>query len=359
MADVITVNGSISPSELGVTMSHTHLLSELSVSERHIQSSSELTEESDMTDYDRLLLDKPVTMDILGTIRRHVMSVKDNTILGDVNLAIEELMFYKKMGGTSVVETTLVGLKRDPIGLRKISSATGVNVISASGWYIAGSHPAFVKEGDIDELCDYMVNELTVGISDTGIRTGIIKAAMSGSTPDIPFSGDEEKVLRAAARAQAKTGAAMTVHPCHHYGRARHWQTYLNIMQNEGANLEKCYLSHMEFYCTDLDYQKTLLERGVTVSYDQFGGEQYVRPGWPKPSDQMRVNGVRQLVKAGYTKQIVLSNEIVYKCNLRKYGGYGYAHVLENIALDLIYYGVTEQQLNTMLIENPKQLLPF
>lgn len=184
-------------------------------------------------------------------------------------------------------------------------------------------------------------------------------AALSASTPDIPFTGDEEKVLRAAARAQAETGAAMTVHPCHHFGRARHWHTYLDIIHEEGADLEKCYLSHMEFWSTDIDYQKSLLDRGVTVAYDQFGGEEYVRPGWARPSDQSRVDGIVKLVKAGYTKQIVLSNEVLFKCALRKYGGYGYAHVLENIVPDLRYYGVTEEQINTMLVENPRRLFPF
>jgi phosphotriesterase-related protein len=66
-----------------------------------------------------------------------------------------------------------------------------------------------------------------------------------------------------------------------------------------------------------------------------------------------------ELVKAGYASQIVLSNEIAWKISLRKYGGYGYAHVLENIGPDLRFYGVTEEQLNTMLVENPKRLLSF
>ncbi len=357
MAEIITVMGAVSRERLGVTLSHLHLLSELTVSERGTSSAS--IPGLDVPASERLLFDQPVTMDRLGFIRRHVMSVKDNLLLGDIEDAINELMFYKRMGGGSAVECTCIGIRRDPLGLRQISAAAGVNIVCCTGWYIAASHPAFVKEGSIDDLCDYMVKELTAGIGDTGIRAGLIKAAMSGATPATPFSGDEEKVLRAAARAQAKTGAAMTMHPCHHYGRAKHWDTYLDILKKEGADLEKCYLSHMEFYSTDIDYQKALLDRGVTVSYDQFGSEQYVRPGWPKPTDRMRVDAVVRLIREGYAKQIMLSNEVVFKCCLRKYGGYGYAHVLENIVPDLKYYDVTEEQLQTMLVENPKRLLPF
>ncbi len=240
MAQVITVSGPISPDDLGVTMAHVHLLNAITVSEQ-----KQLIKVTTATD--QALASKPISMDILGVIRRHIYVVNDNAILGDVDEIIDELMFYKRVGGASVVEMGLPGIGRDPVGLRKISGATGINVVCATGWYIAASHPDFVKEGSIDELCDYMLRELTIGIGTTGIRAGVIKTALSSPTPDKPFTGSEEKVLRAAARTQAKIGAAMTIHPCHHRGRARHWHTYLDILQEEGANLEKCYMAHMEF----------------------------------------------------------------------------------------------------------------
>ena len=108
-----------------------------------------------------------------------------------------------------------------------------------------------------------------------------------------------------------------------------------------------------------MDYQKSILDRGVTVAYDQFGCEDYMRPGVSKPSDQARVQGIVRLMGGGYTRQIVLSNEVVRKTHLKKYGGYGYSHVLENILPDLRYFGVTEEQINTILVENPERLLPF
>ena len=352
MAEVITVSGPISPEKLGKTMSHVHLLSELKVAEQKGPPPV-------LTASEQVLSKRPVTMDILGVCRRNAYAVDDNLILGDIDDAISELMFFKRYGGGSIAEASVVGLARDPVGLRQVAEATGVNIICGTGWYIGESHPAFVREASINELRDHMVRELTVGIDNTGIRTGFIKIALSSPTPDKPYSGSEEKALRAAARTQAETGAAMTMHPCHHFGQARHWDTYLDIIQEEGGNLEKCFLSHMEFWHADIDYQKSLIERGVTVAFDQFGSEEYARPGWRKPVDPVRVECIIKLVELGYASRIVLSNEVVRKHGLRKYGGHGYAHVLENITLDLKYGGVTEEQLNTMLIENPKRLFPF
>lgn len=354
MAKVNTVKGPISSDELGITMSHVHVLSELKIAE---QAKPPAT----MTEAELALLRHPVTTEMLGTIRRHVNDAcaLDNNLLGDIDLAINELASYKKMGGTSLVETSIIGLNRNPAGLRRVSEGSGVNIICGTGWYIGGSHPPFARQASIKELSDYMVRELTEGIDDIGIRAGFIKAGLSGPTPDVPFSGAEENVLRACARTQAITGAAMTMHPCHHYGRARHLHTYLDIIEKEGANLNKCYMSHMEFWHKDIDYQKSLLDRGITLSYDQFGCEEYVRPGWSKAPDSARVEAVGTLVKMGYAEQIVLSNEIVSKFRLRKYGGLGYAHLLENIVPDLKYFGVTDQQIHTMLVENPRRLLPF
>jgi phosphotriesterase-related protein len=354
MASVNTVRGPITPEQLGTTMCHVHVLSELKVAEQAKPPST-------MTKEELALLHHPVTTEMLGVIRRHVNDACsiDNNLLGDVDLAIAELNAFKRNGGSSIVETSVVGLKRDPVGLKRIAEATGLNIICGTGWYIGPSHPAATREATVEQLHIIMVRELTEGIDDLGIKAGFIKAGLSGPNPETPFQLAEEKVLRAGGRTQALTGAVMTIHPCHHYGRARHLHTYLDILQEEGANLEKFYMSHMEFWHDDIDYQKSLLDRGITLSYDQFGCEEYVRPGWSKAPDSARVKAVGTLCKMGYAKQIVLSNEVVSKFRLKKYGGLGYSHLLENIVPDLKFFGVTDEQIHTMLVENPRRLLPF
>jgi phosphotriesterase-related protein len=55
----------------------------------------------------------------------------------------------------------------------------------------------------------------------------------------------------------------------------------------------------------------------------------------------------------------MLANEVAFKCCYKKYGGYGYSHVLENIAPELRFKGVKQEQIDTMLIENPKEFLSY
>lgn len=359
MVQAITVTGPISADELGITMCHLHLMNNITTSEPGElvgppQGASEVAfankPASQWTFYD------------LSVIRRNCRLVKDNWILGDVDEIIDEVMFYKRVGGTSMVECGPVGVGRDPLGLKKIAGATGVNIICCTGAYISSTHPEFVKNSSLNDLCALMVRELTVGIGDTGIRAGVLKNAFScpPGHPEVPFNGAEEKVLRATAHAQAETGAAVEIHPArsHGSGKAGHHSTYLDIFKKEGANLEKIQLCHLEIY-PDIDYDKSLLDRGANISIDQLGDEDYFAPGMGHPCDGERVKQIVALVKAGYTNQILLSNEVVFKSRLRKYGGYGYAHVLEHIVPDLKYFGVTDKQIKTMLVENPKRLYPF
>lgn len=303
-----------------------------------------------------LLAESRLRMEILGAVRRDAMLFKDNILLGDIGEAVSELMFYKMAGGQSLVDCGLPGTGRDPVGLARISRATGINIVCSTGWYIAATHPPYVKASSIDQLCTRVIKELTEGIGTTGIKAGAIKVALSG-TPGEPFSQDEEKVLRAVARAQAKTGAPLNIHPNY---SGRHWHAYLDILEEEGADLGKCCLNHMEMYCPEMEYQKSLLERGVYVSYDQFGHEQYmdsIAPGWGFKPDSVRVEGVLELLKAGYATKILLANEVAFKCCYKKYGGYGYSHILENIVPELRFKGVSEGEISAMLVENPRRWL--
>ncbi len=201
MTKIVTVAGEKPVETLGVTMVHVHLLYTVSTSWVGVTKGGAAAATLPVLPAsDQALAEKPITIDILGELRRHIYANKKMLSFTDVDETISELMFYKMAGGSTVVECSLPGIGRDPIGMRKIALATGVNVICSTGWYTAISHPAFVAQHSVSELQEQMVRELTRGIDDTGIRAGFIKVALSSGSPDAPFTGDEEKVLRAAAR---------------------------------------------------------------------------------------------------------------------------------------------------------------
>ena len=166
---------------------------------------------------------------------------------------------------------------------------------------------------------------------------------------------NEEKVLRAAARAHLATGAAVNVH-LEVGGREGH--RVLDILAEEGMALDRVILSHLDQTLSDPDYHRTLMDRGDYIEYDTFGSEFYYDQ-WhtQERRDTERVAAVAALVRDGYAERLLLSHDVWLKMLLTAYGGYGYDHLLVNVVPMLHRAGVTEAHLHTMMVENPARVL--
>jgi phosphotriesterase-related protein len=299
----------------------------------------------------------------LHILRRNWMIFKENLKLHDPETAIDELMMFKRAGGNSLVDLTLPGIGRDPLALKEISIATGVNIITGTGWYLKETHPPFVKDKNIEELTEIMVGELREGIANTGIKAGLIGECALG----YPIHENEEKVIRAASRAQVEVGCGYNIHPSlidfENKTGPMNAPEILDTIQKEDANLDKFYFSHMDGRQQDLDYQRNLMDNyGVVLSFDQFGFHVYsdvIFPGCGGMSDKMRIDSLIELVESGYEKQLVLSHDVCSKGQTTKYGGFGYAHILKNIVPELRFRGLKESKIRTMIVDNPRRLLAY
>jgi phosphotriesterase-related protein len=353
MSEIQTVTGPISPDKLGVTSPHEHLWLDLTPHWYEPKDPARLP-----------LVDAPLSIENLEVIRRDLHISKDNLKYNDKRVATEELRFFKENGGNSIVEVTCKDNGRNPAALVDISKETGVNVIMATGWYQHWYNPPYVERKSAEDLCEIMVRELTEGVDETGVRAGVLKCAMS-----CPLHDNEKKVLIAEGLAQRETGAPMTIHPglemdleTKTFPCAKAHVDYLDLLIEHGANLEKIYMSHMDH--TDLDYQKLLMdEYGVCLCYDWgyagLGYETRYGPIDTEADETEQIAAIAQLCREGYAEKIMLSQDICYKVSLTKYGGQGYAHILKNVVPALKSSGVTDKQIRTILVGNPKRILSY
>jgi len=188
---VMTVLGPVEPDTLGVTLTHEHLLIDLRV----------WCEEPE-DEAQKAFVHAPVEMATLGAIRREPFGNLDNCVLDDTALAIEELRRFKTAGGGSVVDCTNNGLGRTPLALAEIAQATGINIVMGSGYYIGRSHPYDMIDRSVEMIADEIESDLMQGVADTGVRSGLIGEIGTS----FKVRENEQKVLRAAARAQRRTG---------------------------------------------------------------------------------------------------------------------------------------------------------
>jgi phosphotriesterase-related protein len=347
---VMTVRGPVNADTLGVTLPHEHLLMDLAWPGLWPATSPfpELAEE-------------PVTIELLGLLRRDLFVTHDNLRLLDPDLAGQELAKFASAGGQTICEVSTEGIGRLRSKLPEISEKSGVNVVLGCGWYVGRSHPDYVAIESIEQLEERLIQSIREGFwTDEGhqIRAGLIgEIGTSG-----PLTPDESKCLRASVRASHKTGVGVSIHlSSWHEGEAV--PAILRILDEERADPARVALGHM---CMGISKEHRLdsAKRGFKMEFDTFGYEGYyiIHEGtygsiWQEPRDIDRIGMILELLDLGFDRQILVSQDIYTKTALCHFGGYGYAHILQNVVPMLKRTGFDDALIRRILIENPRDFL--
>jgi phosphotriesterase-related protein len=332
----MTVLGAVKGEDLGHILPHEHILIELP--------------EMAIRPMYRELLEEKVSLSMLGKLRRQVWTCRDNCCLNDKLVAAEEVLSFRQNGGGTIVDVTSMGLGRDVVSIQAISKKTGINIVAGTGYYVVGGHPVMIGKETIDHLRDHMVREITVGIEDTGIRAGII-GEIGVSDPIRPR---EKEVLTAAARAQVDTGAPLCVHQL----GGGVIEDIDRILREEGVHPESVALCHMASASPDV--QRRAADKGYCISFDSFGHEFYDDAAAGRiVRDPDRIMMVKSLIEGGFLRQLLVSNGISLKMLLKKYGGWGYEHIIRNIKPFMLRMGIAVKSIDTMLYYNPMRMISY
>ncbi len=331
------VCGELSREDLGVVTTHEHVLLDLTAFYQELPVPG---------------IEDPATQKVemwnLGILSRDCYALKDNLLLDDEDVAIDELNRFKEAGGDTVVDASLPGIGRNPKALARIAKATGLNIIMGTGFYVGETHPAELATMTDEQVGDLMVKELVEGVD--GVRAGYIGEIGISEI----FDDKERKVLRAAAIAQKKTGVAINVH-------INPWTVNgleaADILLNAGVDPSRICISHIDVENRE-EYIFALLEKGVYVEFDNFGKEYYIRREVRNSGyglfvhDTDRVKLLKKMIDDGYLKQILLSCDLCLKNLMHKYGGWGYDHLLTNVVPMMQDEGITDEQISILLKDN-------
>ena len=302
-----TVLGLIDPQDLGLTMTHEHLLIDFSVM---------FNPTPDVTT--QRMAHAPVSMENLGWIRQYCYSNLDNLLVLDEDTAIEEATLYQRHGGGAIVDATTIGIGRDPLALARISRGAGVHVVMGAGYYVDAAQPNQINQKDENDIFQEITKDIQIGVGNTGIKAGIIGEI--GCT--WPLMPNEIKVLKASARAQLETGASILIHP----GRDEKAPIeILSILADSGADLSRVIMGHLDRTVSSIDILEELADTGCVLEWDLFGNEvSFYQPSdFDMPSDAERLNFIRQMIDIGLGESIVISHDISTKHRLVRYGGHG------------------------------------
>lgn len=255
MTTVETALGPVPAEELGVILSHEHVLVSMGEDARHY----------------------PWRYDWELTRRN----------------SIEELNEAKAGGIGTLIDLTTPDVGRDVHYIADVSRETGMHVVVATG--IWRDIPRSFWSRDPDEIADIFVREIEVGIEDTAIKAGVIKVAndMGGVTPE------GELILRGAARALKRTGCPISTHQ---WAPEEVGRRQVEIFLEEGAPMDRIAIGHSAD-STDVDYLEELLQTGVYLSMDRYPG------GAGRPNWQERNATVKALIERGWAEKLMLGHD--------------------------------------------------
>jgi phosphotriesterase-related protein len=309
MPHVETVLGPVEPGDLGFTLPHEHT----QIALWHVPA---------RWDYWQLTRDEP--------------------------LILEELAAFRDGGGGSLVDLTLPGVGRDPSWLAGIARASGLHVVMGCGWYRGAYYPAetLIDRRSVDDLADELVREATDGVGDTGIRPGIIGEIGT----DKPWvSALEERVHRAAARAARRTGLAITTHSV----LSPVGLDQLRIFEDERADPGRVVIGHADSH-PHLDHYLAIVERGASIEFDFLGMS--FTPA-ERHGEGRIVELLCELLARGHVERVLLSQDVCHDSQLQRYGGNGYAYLGRTFLPRLREAGVSDAEIETMTVANPRRLL--
>lgn len=275
----------------------------------------------------------------INTMREH----RATGLLHDPTLMAVELGRFTAVGGSTLVDCTNMGLGRNPSALRAIAEAAGLNIIMGCGLYrdpyLDGE---WVDEHSADEIAELIVRDLTEGAEGTGIRAGVIGEIGADKWY---VSALEERSFRAAARAHLATGVTITTH-------AARWpvgKPQLDILMAEGVDPSRVVIGHTDTVPI-IEYHKELARLGTWVQYDSIRGQSSY-------DTEMRLGFITEMICAGYTDRLLLSQDICNRTHLVVGGGTGYAYI-GTAFLDLLRArGISDDEIELMTVTNPRRAL--
>ena len=315
MATVETVNGPVDLEELGVTLIHEHFRT---------------TDEA---------------------MRFQFPHLYDED--AEWEAAIADASAIKGHGVRTVVEPSAMFLHRDARFSKRVADESGLNVVLATGIYTYEHLPQPLINRDEDQLAEIFVHDIEQGIQGTGIKAAFVKCAADepGVTPNI------EKVHRAAARASKQTGRPIMAHS---HPKSETGLRQMEILTEEGVDPAKVQVAHTGD-TDDLGYIERLLDTGCWIGMDRYGLDVFL------PTEQRQAT-VLALLERGHADRMFLSQdwcstidwftpEMEEQLKPQMAPNWSMTFLFEQVIPELKERGMTDEQLDRMMVENPRRWL--
>ena len=263
-----------------------------------------------------------------------------------VAAAVAELRRLREAGIQTIVDPTAYGLGRDIPRIQRVNDGVDLNILVATGVYAFVELPGFLGYRTDDWIVDLFVHEIREGIGDTGVKAAFLKCAVDrhGLVGDVP------RILSLVAAAAVETDAPVMVHT---HAASRSGLVALDALVRDGVDPRRVVVAHAGD-SNDLGYLRAMADTGASLGCDRFNIEHF-------NPDEDRIRTLVALVEAGYVDQIHLGHDaatfhdFMIGNPLFADEHPNYLHLSTRILPRLLAAGITQRQVDEMLVENPRR----
>ena len=296
-----TVRGPIDAGQMGVTLVHEHVLVDFAGAEKVSRSRYDADE-------------------AFRTILPHLQDLQ-------------------KRGCRTLVECTPAYLGRDPLLLRRLSEASGLHIVTNTGYYGAANDiavPRHARAETARQLADRWTSEARLGIEGTAIRPGFVKIGVDAG----PLSGIDRKLVEAGGLCHLDTGLTLAIHT----GNGAAALEIISILKKAGVSPEAYVWVHAQNE-KDRATRSWAVQQGAWVEFDG------VSPQGLEP----HVEAVVDLFHRDRLDRVLVSQDAGwYRVGEAKGGAYRpYTFLFDAFVPALRSRGLGEADIRTLLVENP------
>lgn len=300
---IMTVTGPISPERMGTTLPHEHVL-------------------VDFIGADGVSRDRYDVDEVFATVLPYVRQLHD-------------------LGAQTLIECTPAYLGRDPRLLLRLSQATGIHVLTNTGYYGAREDqhlPPHALSESADQLAVRWIREWEAGLDGTDVRPGFTKIGVdSGSLSEV-----DRKLAQAAALTHLETGLTIAAHT----GPAVAAFEQLEVLEHEGVHPSAWIWAHAQAE-QDVTRHVAAARRGAWVEFDGLGSDQVER----------HVALVAAMKEHGLLHRVLVSHDAGWYHVGEPGGGpfRPYTTLFTDFLPTLRHSGLTDAEIHQLIVKNPAE----
>lgn len=307
---IMTVNGAIFSSDLGVTLIHEHVL----------------------VDW--------IGADSTGYHRWDRADVAERVL--------PYLMEAAGRGVDAIGEFTPAYLGRDPFILLELSRRTGMYLITNTGFYGAVDNrfiPAYAYDETSAEIAARWIDEFHNGIDGSGVRPGFMKISVAEHSELSPL---HQKIVEAAAMTHIETGMTIFSHTIGDIPAL----AQIELLEQLGLKPSSWVWTHAQTGTIEANIR--LAEKGAWISLDNVMFDPSRDEGQEGSIDWYK-DRIIALRDAGHLNKILISHDAGwYDVGEPNGGGYrGYTDIFDFLISRLLESGLTDEEIEQLLVKNP------